>query len=358
MNGILGMTDLALDTELSAEQAEFLRVVKASADSLLRIINDILDFSKIEAGKLDLVPEPFSLQNLLDELLRIFQVQAQEKNITLRTEAAPDLPKVLIGDSDRLRQVLVNLIGNAVKFTKAGEVAVEVNPVSVTDQEAILRFAVRDTGIGIAPEKQAAVFRVFEQADSSTTRKFGGTGLGLSISSKLVEMMDGQIELQSELGKGSTFSFTAKFRVSADLSLIKETRETVPELPKLRILMAEDNPINQKLGLRLLEKWGHQVTLAGDGKEAVALFEPGRFDLILMDVSMPILDGFAAVRVIRERERAVGTHVPILALTAHAMKGDRGKCLEAGMDDYITKPLQIDELKKTIFSLVTNTGIN
>jgi len=499
MNAIIGMTDLTLDTELSSEQREYLAMIKASADSLLTVINDILDFSKIEAGKLNLDAIEFDLRDSLEETMRMFAVRAQQKGLELVCDIRPEVPQVVRGDPSRLRQIVVNLVGNAIKFTERGEVVLRVESNSLNQGDSELHFAIRDTGIGISPEKQKLIFEAFAQGDSSSARKYGGTGLGLTISSRLVEMMRGRIWVESKLGQGSTFHFTTCLscvpasevvnRVTTsplteparltDLSVLvvddntsnrrfleevltrwgmrptlvengraalealsratdsrqpfplvltdaqmpemdgfelahliqqnsqtrgtpvvmlasagqpgdaarcrqsgiaaylakpvrqvelreaisqvlsPESRQNKPRLvtrhslregkaAALRILLAEDNVVNQTLAKRLLEKRGHTVVVTGSGREALASVEQQRFDLVLMDVHMPDMDGLEATSAIREKERATRTHLPIIAMTACAMKGDRDRCLQAGMDGYVSKPIHADELLEAI----------
>src|SRR5487761_2049936 len=351
MNGIIGMTDLVLTTPLTEEQRDYLDTARLSANSLLTVLNDILDFSKIEAGRLDLNPIDFSLRQCIAETCRMLRVSAAEKRLALEWEAGGDVPDGLIGDPDRLRQVLYNLMANAIKFTASGGVYVSVGLEPGSDG-ALLRFAVRDTGIGIPREKQQLIFEAFRQADGSTTRKYGGTGLGLAICSRLVEMMGGTIHLESAAGRGSTFSFTAQFGVApfaapaapAHANELKNMLEAVrvasaSNPAPLRILLAEDNLVNQRLAMRLLERRGHTVDLAATGREAIEWLDRRNFDLILMDLQMPDIDGLQATAIIREREKSAGGRTPIVALTAHTMKGDREKCLEAGMDNYINKPI-------------------
>jgi PAS domain S-box-containing protein len=513
MNGILGMTDLALATDLTAEQRDYLGMVKASAEALLDVINDILDFSKIEAGKLQLDPRPFSLADSLGDTLKSLGLRAQQKGLELACHIAPGVPDALVGDPGRLGQVITNLAGNAIKFTERGEIVVTVSvdketgrqgdketdtgPASVSLSPCLpvsLSFQVRDTGIGIPPDKQARIFEAFTQADTSTTRRFGGTGLGLTISSRLVELMGGDIWVESALGRGSTFHFTAQFglhegeltsarraprellrglpvlvvddnatnrrileellgkwglrpttvdggraalaalrQATADgepfslvlldammpemdgLALAGRIRAqpeldgvtllllssagqlleaatwrqqgiaaclakpvkhselldallralcpaepapaaapspaAAPRPAGLRILLAEDNPVNQKLAVRLLEKEGHRVRLAGTGTAALAALEEELFDVVLMDVQMPELDGLEATRRLRLKERTAGGHVTVIAMTAHAMKGDRELCLEAGMDGYLSKPIRPDALAAALAGL-------
>ncbi len=493
MNGVIGMTDLALQTPLNEEQREYLTMARESADTLLNVINDILDFSKIEAGKLELAPVDFSLREAVVSALRPFGPRASEKGVELISQVPPSIADTLVGDVLRLRQVLVNLVGNAIKFTEHGEIVVRVEAERTGPTEVLLHFAVADTGIGIPPEKQALIFEAFAQADGSTTRRYGGTGLGLAISGQLVQLMGGRIWVESEPGQGSTFHFTARLSVNqtpnADRAAmcptalrgirvlvvddnatnrrilqellaywsmhptvvedgakaIGEMRRAVasgvpfhlvlldcmmpdldgfgvagrarqvPELlrtpivmltssgqlgdiarcqevgidayltkpinpselqetimrvldsrtlpartpaavepareaptQRLRILLAEDNVVNQRLAVRVLERMGHNVDVVEDGAGALRAVANDHFDLVFMDVQMPGMDGFEATTRIRERERATGAHVPIVAMTAHAMKGDRERCLAVGMDDYLTKPFDAAGLRRVL----------
>jgi two-component system, sensor histidine kinase and response regulator len=497
MNGVIGMVDLALDTELTGEQREYLGMVKSSADALLTVINDILDFSKIEAGKLDLDPIAFQLRDHLAQTLKPLALRAHQKGLELTCDVRPEAPEEIVADPTRLRQIIINLIGNAIKFTEHGEVGIEVAVESQTQDQAQLHFAVRDTGVGIARDKQKLIFEAFSQADNSTARKYGGTGLGLTISSRLVEMMGGRVWLESQLGKGSCFHFTAQVGIARSaastepveqvslvglqalvvddnptnrrilgemlerwgmkpvlaasaveaLVVLRAARQTatsfallltdanMPEIdgftlveqawreadlrqttimmltsagqrgdaarcrelgiaaylikpvsqselldailhvlgtkPQpveesrlvtrhslrearrgVRILLAEDNTVNQKLATRLLEKRGHAVVVTGNGREALEALERQSFDLVIMDVQMPEMDGFEATAAIRTRENGTGAHIPIIAMTAHAMTGDRERCLAAGMDGYVSKPIQAKELFETIEGLV------
>jgi signal transduction histidine kinase/ActR/RegA family two-component response regulator len=355
MNGIIGMMGLALDTELGAEQRDYIETAAGSAESLLRILNDILDFSKMEAGKLQLVREPFHLKRTVNDVLRLFGFAAQEKNLRLEFDLEPAIPAVLAGDAGRLRQILINLAGNAIKFCEAGEVRVAVALDALEGANVRCHFTVTDEGIGIPEEKQRLIFAPFEQADTSTTRKFGGTGLGLSISSRLAQLMDGRMWVESPWHdggggerKGSRFHFTACFGTCAEPAPEAAARRARNHVGALRFLVAEDNPVNQKLMRILLEKRGHSVRVTSDGAEALASLEQEPFDILLLDIQMPVLDGLEACRRIRARERQTGEHLPIVAMTAHVMSGDRERFLEAGMDGYISKPFQAGELDAAI----------
>ncbi len=362
LNGILGLTALLMDTPLSAEQRESVEIVKSSGESLLTIINDILDFSKIEAGKLELDPVEFDLRKLANDVLQTFSLRAQRKGLLLLHQIHPTIPARLVGDPGRLRQILVNLIGNAIKFTEKGQITLRIELVTLTEKACELRFAVIDTGIGISPDKQQVIFDSFTQADSSTTRRYGGTGLGLTISSRLTELMGGDLQVESKLGHGSVFHFELCFQrpgSSVDLKIPQGSlngenataeRNGVAAGP-CRILVAEDNSVNQRVVRGLLEKCGHQLTMVANGKEAVELLARETFDLVLMDVQMPVMDGLEATQVIRQREKQSGGHIPIVAMTAHAMKGDRERCLQAGMDDHVAKPVQRDALTRVIATL-------
>ncbi len=356
MNGIIGMTELALGTELAPEQREFLDMVKSSAVSLLALINDILDFSKIEAGKLEIENIDFSLRNTLGEVTGTLRVRAQQKGLKFACHIPLDLPDAVVGDPSRLRQIFINLVGNALKFTGKGEVTVRAEIESRTADQAVFRFSVADTGIGIPLDKQKLIFEAFTQSDSSTTRKYGGTGLGLSISSKLVGLMGGNIWVESQPDHGSTFHFTLRFGLQKQPVFAEAPVHAVPvpaaDHRRFKILLAEDNLVNQRVAVRFLEKRGHTVVLAESGEKALDAWRKQAFDIILMDVQMPDMDGFEATSRIRGNEKSTGKHIPIVALTAHAMVGDRERCLAAGMDDYVSKPINADDLFAAIDRLL------
>ena len=365
MNGVLGMLEMMKDTPLSKTQGDLLRTAYSSADSLLAIINDILDFSKIEAGKMTIEHIEISVRDVVSDICTLLTGTAREKGLTLSCHIDADLPRVLIGDPVRLRQVLTNLIGNAVKFTETGEVSVKVGLLQCAESSARVEFSVEDTGIGIPENILPRLFDEFTQADGSTTRKFGGTGLGLTISRQLVELMGGNISVVSVEGQGSTFSFTLEMTIcenqtgqqGSDVAgysgLNDGTRKqqdvtTFPDT--IRVLMAEDNVVNQKVAISMLKKIGIQhVDVARDGREAVSMNSTHTYDLILMDCQMPQMSGYEATGVIRQQEREQQLPpIPIIAMTANAMSEDREKCLAAGMDDYLSKPVKTQELQKTL----------
>ena len=361
MNGILGMTGLVLKTELTAQQRQFLGIVKTSADALLTIIDDILDLSKIEAGMLTMELIPFDLHRLMDEAVQSLSLRAQEKGLRLGSTMATGVPRRIVGEQVRLRQILLNLTGNAVKFTDRGEVSVHCALATDESGGAMLHFTVTDTGIGISPEKQQHIFQAFSQEDTSTTRRFGGSGLGLTISRRLVGLMQGELWVDSNPGAGSSFHFTMAF--TEDVTPLRAP-DTLPIFPatlppgskeELPVLVVEDNLINQTLVMTLLQRGGYRVTLAGTGREAVEKFLMHRFCVILMDMQMPDLDGIEATKAIRLLERKQERlRTPIVAMTANAMRGDRERCLEAGMDDYLAKPIKTTELFSIIETLIAD----
>ncbi|MCA9732479.1 MAG: response regulator [Deferribacteres bacterium] len=387
MNGIIGMTDLALDTELSGEQREYLGLVKSSAESLLTIINDILDFSKIEAGKFQLVARQFQLRDKIDEVIKTFAFRAEQKELGFQCTIPHDVPDVLIGDPGRLGQIIINLIGNAIKFTDNGGIVFKVEREWEHDHEICLHFSVTDSGIGISQVQQQSIFDSFVQADSSLKREYGGTGLGLAISSKLVQLMNGKIWVESPVvsifsneytGNGSCFHFLLSFRLGNDAeeaplfddfvysnkNIIAQNQQMEPKVVDITavksadfasnksILVAEDNVVNQKVIIRILEKLNFQVTLAKDGLNTLQYWREKEFALIFMDIQMPDMDGIEATQAIRQVEKQKGGHIPIIALTANAMKGDRERFLDAGMDDYISKPINRDELMQILYKYI------
>ncbi|MFZ1397565.1 MAG: ATP-binding protein, partial [Candidatus Promineifilaceae bacterium] len=359
LNAIIGLTSLLQDTAVDAEQTEYLRTMRISSDGLLSLINDILDFSKIEAGKLEVEAHPFHLQRCVAEVVDLLSGKADEKRLVLGYAVAADLPPFVVGDLTRTRQILVNLLGNALKFTEMGSVQVAVTGEVVANGRLQLQFAIKDSGIGIPPERMDRLFQSFSQVDSSTTKRFGGTGLGLAISKRLVEAMGGQMWVESEPGVGSTFYFTLLVEPGEAPALDNPSLErldyamvggetavfdtTLGQRLPLRILLAEDNLINQKVGKRILERLGYQADVAGNGLEVLAALHGQRYDLVLMDVQMPEMDGVAATQAIRQAFSEEAQPV-IIALTANALDGDRERFLQVGMDDYLSKPVRIEAL--------------
>ena len=388
LNGIIGMINLLMDTDLNAQQKQYADIVRESGEALLYLVSNILDFSKIEAGHMELELVSFNVRALLDEISSLFLYRAYEKHLTLSYEIAPHTPEWVVGDVSRLRQILTNLVGNALKFTKEGFVRISVGPVAGSDS-GYLHFAVEDSGIGIAADKQASLFQPFAQADSSTTRQYGGTGLGLSITRRLVELMNGRVGLNSQEGVGSNFwldvplpparnitceqmqssqdssrRMQALCAAASDIKLpahgsgtnsaalaqpAAPALLTVPEEEQQRILLVEDCRINQMVARGLLQKMGFFVGVAGNGKEAMDTLANGDFDLVLMDCQMPEMDGYEATRAIRAGQATpLKAGIPIVAMTANAVSGDREKCLKAGMDDYLTKPIIPARLSETL----------
>jgi signal transduction histidine kinase/ActR/RegA family two-component response regulator len=363
MNGIIGLTDLVLKSELSQRQRSYLEMVHSSADRLLKLINDILDFSKIEAGRLELDIAPFSLRETVSQAIEILAISAAKKNVNLVVDCARQIPDQLLGDADKLSRVLINLVGNGIKFTDRGSVTVTVSarrPPAPLPSLVDLHFEIKDTGIGIPENQINNVFNTFSQLSTTRDSNNRGTGLGLVIAAELVEMMDGKISVESVPGTGTTFRFNVCLRQAPQAGTVQppapcQTSRRV-ELKilsgPLHILLVEDEYINQTLAVSLLEREGWQVTVAGDGQEALEKHQPGQFDLILMDIQMPNIDGYAATQAIRSKEAKSGCHTPIIAMTAYAVKGDREKCLAAGMDGYISKPVNPEQVRREIESVL------
>ena len=353
LNGILGMTDLTLATELDDEQRLQLEMVRDSGRSLLRVLNDVLDFSKIEAGQLELRVEDFALESMLRSALQVFEVETRQRGLELSMEVAPQARRWYRGDAGRLRQVLVNLVGNAVKFTEQGGVRVEVAPDPALPG---LCFVVADTGCGIGEDQLERVFEIFTQVDGSLARRYQGTGLGLAISRRLVEMMGGTVAMQSEEGKGTTVTFTVRFEPVAGTGE-EEGVLPVPKPPPMSILVAEDNTVNRLYAKRLLENEGHAVTTAVTGVEALEALKRGRFHCLLLDVQMPEMDGMEVTRRIRQGVEGVPRDLHIVAMTAHAMKGDREMFLGSGMDDYVAKPVDTEALRRVLYTAAVRAGL-
>lgn len=384
MNGIIGMTELALSTDLSSEQREYLSLVKSSGHTMLQIINDILDFSKIEAGKMELEVTRFDIHELIQRTAGSLSARAVEKGIELKYSICRNVPKYIMGDPLRFQQILFNLMGNAVKYTSRGNVDIFVKRKKEEGNHLILEISVKDTGIGIPSEKMKKLFKSFSQLDNSNSRKYGGTGLGLAISKQLVEMMGGTIYVESREGSGSTFTFTVRIQKAEEdcekdenklntsavdlltgtenenIKLIRrDTMDTdsptrLPTKRGIKILLAEDNHINQKLAEALLKRKGWEVTAVDDGRKVLDMLEKDKFQLILMDIQMPELDGTIVTSYIRAKEKTEGGHIPIIAMTAYAMKGDREKLMEAGMDDYVSKPIDAEEFYRTIEKFIND----
>jgi len=383
LNAIIGMNELLLETQLDEEQRDYTKTVQLSAETLLSVVNDILDFSKVEAGKLSIETLDFSMRAMVDSVLQMLQPKAKDKGLKLMLDYDNEIPDSLRGDPTRLQQILINLVNNAIKFTEAGWVRLSVHKMSGQLSEKVsVRFAVRDTGIGVSPEKQQTIFHSFSQADNSITRKFGGTGLGLSICQQLVQLMGGKLEVQSPSpvfgmgpakappsnigGQGAVFWFTLDFEPAAaeespiqhrefsqPVTVVNEGAATAPSRRQAtRILLAEDNEFNQKYMVKLLTKNGFDVDVAKNGRKAIDLYRSRHFDIILMDMQMPEMDGLEATRIIRTDEEETAGHIPIIALTANAMAADRDTCLKAGMDDYVSKPIRAKELLAVIDAVI------
>jgi TMAO reductase system sensor TorS len=347
MNGVLGMTELLLSTELTARQRHYAETVQRSGETLLDVINEILDFSKIEAGRLEIEAVEFDCRQTVSDVVNLLSERASRKGLVLMHRTERNVPEAVVGDPSRVKQVLTNLVGNAIKFTEHGEVRVGMSLAEREGDACVLRFDVKDTGIGIAPEAAANIFDAFSQADGTMRRKYGGTGLGLTIAKQLAQVMGGQIGVESMPGRGSTFWFTVRVpavRAVRGAEAGGRPPDSAPSSFVGRVLLAEDNPVNRELAVAMLEAADLDVVVAVDGREALEAVAKGGIDAVLMDCQMPEMDGFAATRAIRERENAGTARLPIVALTANAMEGDRERCLECGMDDYLSKPFKAPQL--------------
>ncbi|MCA9393155.1 MAG: response regulator, partial [Candidatus Omnitrophica bacterium] len=362
INTVIGMIDLTLDSQLNAEQKENLEVAKDASVNLLGLLNDILDLSRVEAGKISLEYIEFHLHNVAQSVVKGMSVLARNKNLETKLIVHKEVPQLVEGDPVRLRQVLVNLLNNAIKFTHKGTITAEIKVASQDGDDVIILFSVIDEGIGIPKSKQEKIFDIFSQADDSTTRRFGGTGLGLAISKRLTEMMGGRIWVESEEGRGSTFHFTARLKLGKHSSLASvnemefvdvDENALRERLKGIKVLLAEDNLVNQKIAVKVLEKQGWLVVAVENGQDAVDKVLHENFDVVLMDANMPILDGLEATKLIRDNERKTGKHVPIIALTARAMQDDKMRCLNAGMDGYVAKPINRKELFLTIGTIIS-----
>jgi len=356
MNGIIGMAEILKQAKLGKKEEENLDILISSTRSLLTLVNDILDISKIEAGKIELEVEDFDLRTMLKDIENIIYIKAEEKALDYKTFISPDVPEIMKGDPSRLKQIVLNLVNNAVKFTQKGQVHTFISVEEESEKRIKIKVSVQDTGIGISEEGKKNLFQLFSQVDTSTTKIYGGTGLGLSIAKRLVMLMEGDIGMDSKHDEGSEFWFTAWFEKSDRKTAIPEPLDKKPEVvgkdqSKLYILLAEDNEINQKIIQYSLTNSGHEVDIAQNGQEAVDMYHKNPYDLVLMDVQMPIMDGYAATKHIRDMESAMPNgeqRIPIVALTANAMKGDREKCLAAGMDEYLSKPFTPQDLLSII----------
>jgi signal transduction histidine kinase/FixJ family two-component response regulator len=348
MNGVMGMTDLALQMPLPAEARRYLEVAQSSADLLLQVIDDVLDFSKVEAGRLDMHPVELDIRAEIDQLVALMGPRAEARGLLLNARVHNAVPLLFVGDPVRLRQILLNLVANALRFTDHGSVTIEVRALDSHETEASeveLHFAVRDTGVGIAPDKQSRIFDAFVQVAGAPTADRSGTGLGLAIAARLVNLMGGELKVTSTPGTGSTFFFVVKFpRATREDTRMEEAQERETIKRRLRVLVADDNAINRMVTERMLQRGGHTVALAENGLQAMEMALAGRFDLVLMDVQMPEMDGLAATVAIRRAE-TTARRTPIVGLTAHAFRGDRDRCLDAGMDDYVAKPVRREELE-------------
>lgn len=356
MNGVVGMVEALKQTKLTEDQMEYLTIIDISSENLLSVVNDILDFSKVEAGQIDLENITFSLYKAINEVVKMLNFKANQKNLYLKFTIDKAIPTFLIGDSLRIKQILINLINNAIKFTKEGGITINCKLDKLNENDVKVMFTVIDTGIGISDAAKENLFESFTQADTSTTRKFGGTGLGLAISKSLAHLMHGEIGVDSVEGKGSSFWFTILLEKATDqVSQEKYEEEVILEsTKKLKILVAEDNTINQRVARFIIEKLGHSIDIAENGEIAVKKFSEGNYDIVFMDIQMPVMDGIKATKNIREFENKhnLENETPIIAMTANTLKGDKENFIESGMNDYIGKPFKATELSQLIFKVI------
>ncbi len=364
LNGIIGMTQILKETELTEKQTEYVDIINLSGVSLLGIINDILDFSKIESGQIELEEINFNLNEKIQEIYKMMNLKAQEKNLNLSFHVDEAIPPYLVGDPLRLKQIIINLVNNAIKFTDAGSVTLEANLLSNDSENVRVFFKIVDTGIGIPEKAKKKLFKEFSQADASISRKHGGSGLGLSISKNLAKIMGGEIGVISEVTKGSTFWFTVTLGIGNEISA-KKAENThkhfeKSHIQKLRVLLVEDNDINQRVAMVNLQKMGHIVDVADNGKMAVDLFAQNLYDVVLMDIMMPVMDGIEATGIIKkiQDDQPIKKGIPVIAMTANALKGDREKLLSQGMDGYISKPFKSEELREVLINLFSNNGFH
>jgi len=356
MNGVVGMVEALKQTKLTEDQMEYLNIIDISSENLLSVVNDILDFSKVEAGQIELENITFNVQKVIDEVVKMLRFKSDQKDLYLKYEVDKKIPSFLIGDSLRVKQILINLINNAIKFTSHGGISINCKLESINGEDVIIKLDVKDTGIGISKKAQEKLFESFTQADASTTRKFGGTGLGLAISKSLAKMMKGKIGVVSTEGDGSSFWFTISLKKASNQDIPEEINEEVlsTAVRSLNILVAEDNSINQRVARFIIERLGHNIDIADNGQIAIDKFKDGNYDIIFMDIQMPTMDGIEATERIREIEssRNIKYGIPIIAMTANTLKGDKEKFLESGMNDYIGKPFKAAELSNLIFKII------
>jgi len=357
MNGVVGMVEALKQTELNEDQMEYLNIIDISSENLLSVVNDILDFSKVEAGQIELENITFNLYKVVDEVVKMLHFKANQKDLYLKFEVDKKIPSFLIGDSLRIKQILINLVNNAIKFTKTGGIIINCKlHNSINDKDVKLLFNVVDTGIGISDIVKERLFESFTQADVSTTRKFGGTGLGLAISKSLSKMMNGEIGVDSKEGEGSSFWFTIQLKKAGndDHFEVDEDKVNLKALKDLKILVAEDNTINQRVARFIIEKLGHKIDIAENGEIAVQKYEHGDYDIIFMDIQMPVMDGIEATRNIRKIESSneVKNKIPIIAMTANTLKGDKENFMKSGMNDFIGKPFKSEELSQLIYKII------